>query len=168
MPEYRPLPPLELLQQLLSYDPETGDLRWIGRGKGIRSGAIAGSVGSRGYRTIRVNHHRYKAHRLAWLMHHGADPGELQVDHRDCNPANNRISNLRLASPEQNIHNSQLSRSNKSGVKGVCWATRKRKWKASLEAWGVVHHLGWFTHLQDAIDAVTEARLRLHKDFARL
>jgi len=60
---------------------------------------------------------RVLLHRLIWAMHYDDWP-EL-IDHRDQNPKNNLISNLRLADRRVNMINTGLAKNNTSGVKGV-------------------------------------------------
>ena len=110
MPCPKPLPPLETLREVLSYDPETGLLTWlVDRGPQARIGSLAGNPNPsrwNGYSVIKLGHRRLQAHRIAWYMHHGADPGPLLVDHINRNRSDNRASNLRLVDAKGNRANS--------------------------------------------------------------
>jgi hypothetical protein len=107
----KPLPPLETLRQVFSYDPETGALTWrVAPGNGLPAGAPAGNPKGDGYTQVQLGSHRLRAHRVAWYMHHGADPGPLLVDHINRNRSDNRASNLRLVDDAGNSANSALLR----------------------------------------------------------
>jgi hypothetical protein len=75
------------LRELLSYDRETGTLRWRKRSNALsrmRIGALAGSIKGGGYREIEIDGITYQAHRLAWLHVTGEWP-VAEIDHRDLN-----------------------------------------------------------------------------------
>ena len=107
MTKPKPLPPLETLHEALDYNPKTGLLTWrINRLNGILGGAPAGCDDGHGYVQVRLWGRRLKAHRLAWALHHGTDPGLLQIDHVNRNRSDNRVSNLRLVDAKGNRANS--------------------------------------------------------------
>ncbi len=107
MTQPKPLPPLETLRQVLSYDPETGALTWlVDPGNQLSAGAPAGCQNGKGYVQVQLSGRRLKAHRLAWYLHHGTDPGPLQVDHINRDRSDNRICNLRLVDAKGNRANS--------------------------------------------------------------
>jgi len=103
------------------------------------------------------------------LMHRSiiGAPDDLQVDHLDGNGLNNRRSNLRLATPEQNQWNRRRPVTNKSGVKGVYWNKARRLWHARITVDGRRHHLGEFPNIDDAAAAYAAASGRLHGEFGR-
>ena len=117
-----------------------------------------------GYIKVCVNYKCYLAHRLIWLMHYGEVPECL--DHINGNKADNRIENLRPATKYQNILNSQRRSDNTSGVKGVCWNARKRKWFARIHVDKKHISLGYYDDLELADLVVQEARNKYHKEFA--
>ena len=104
----------ESIRDVLDYDPETGVFRWkVARGK-AKVGSIAGSIDPTGYIRIRYKGSAYGAHRLAWYMHYGIDPGENEVHHIDFDEINNAISNLYPVTQAVNLRNQRRSR-------GVYW-----------------------------------------------
>lgn len=94
-----------LVRSFLSYDPETGEFRWLLR-KGWERGAgrVAGSKKRRGYVDIGILGTVYQAHRLAWLHYHGEWPKQ-QIDHINRVRDDNRIVNLRDVSYLENARN---------------------------------------------------------------
>jgi hypothetical protein len=162
----KPLPPIELVLDVLSYDPATGFFRWKKRlSNRVKVGDAAGTQCGE-YMYIKINGANHQSHRLAWLIVNGAGP-EALIDHKDGNGLNNRISNLREATNLQNSWNAKLKRTNKSGVKGVSWDKVNGKWRAHIQIRGRQIQLGRFAELQDAAATVKSARVRLHAGFAR-
>lgn len=156
----KPLPPLETVAAYLRYEPETGLLYWrISSGK-AKAGTVAGCE-AKGYILIGINGKLLKAHRLAWLLHHGKDPiGD--IDHINGLRSDNRIENLREANHSENMHNRRADKDNRSGVKGVCWNKWKGKWMAYVNG----KHLGYFPSKEEAAGVVKSAREQCHGAFA--
>ena len=135
------MPPLEEIQKQLEYCPQTGDLTWLVTRHRITSGDVAGYVNSIGYRVVRLFGSPYLAHRLAWYLHYGEQPGE--IDHINRDRSDNRIENLRVVSRSENNFN-QGNR-NKYGVKGLYKTARG---KFALQYGN--RHLGTFDTVEDA------------------
>jgi hypothetical protein len=165
MKAFKQLPPLAALREVLSYDPFTGLWTWSQtKGGHVVKGKIAGSLNSNGYWCIKLNSHRYAAHRLAWLWIHNVDPLSLEIDHINGDRLDNRISNLRLVDPQQNIFNSKPY--NKLKVKGVNrWGNRYR---ARITYNGISRYLGLFGTIEEAANAYDAEALLLFKEHARL
>lgn len=87
------------------------------------------------------------------------------VDHRDLNKANNKWTNLRLATRSQNVANGARRTDNRSGFKGV--TRRGNKWEARIRAGGLLHYLGLFETTEAAHEAYCAAAAKLHGEFAR-
>lgn len=157
------------LRELLDYDPLTGEFRWRVRTNRSRAqiGALAGSAHKGQRLDIRLDRREYRAARLAWLFMTSAWP-ENQVDHIDRNPFNNRWCNLREATPQENCRNRGRRHDNTSGVTGVRWHARKRRWRATI--YGVdgrkETHLGYFISLKDAAIARRKAEHEHYGEFA--
>lgn len=157
-------PPLEVLNKLLRYDPDSGLLHW----KIKRNGAIhptAGYINHAGYVVVTIFKKAYMAHRIAWHIHFGYEP-DGQVDHKNRNRSDNRIENLRLASGIQNRQNRTLNKNNSSGASGVNWIKGKNKWRAEIGANGSTIRLGYFMDKESAIAAREKAALKFHGEFA--
>lgn len=104
-----------VVSKLLRYDPATGDLHRIA---GWRKGNQVTTAGNDGYLRVSIGDRYYQAHRVAWLLTYKQWPPAV-IDHIDCDPTNNRLSNLRAATVGQNAANKRLSPSNTTGFKGV-------------------------------------------------
>ena len=128
-------------------------------------GDRAGCAGGHGYWIVILKGKKYRAHRAIYLWHHGWMPA--QIDHINGNSLDNRIENLRPATPRQNQCNMKLSRANTSGVKGVSWAQNRQKWLAQCRVNGKPKFIGYYNTLQTAKIAVRKFRELHHKEFAR-
>lgn len=63
------------------------------------------------------------------------------------------------------IQSDTVRRNNTSGVTGVDWLTRKRRWRASICFKGVRRSLGTFENFDDAVEARKRAEAELHQPF---
>ena len=150
----------ERLRELLEYFPETGIFRWRVSRQRVRVGSIAGCLNGDGYLTIMVDGKKHRAHRLAWLYVHGTWPKD-QIDHINRDRADNRIENLREATPTENNRNQNKRYDNTSGHVGVSWSKAAQKWVAQIRHLGKKIHLGFFTEKEDAIAARAAAEIEL-------
>ena len=141
----KPLPSVERLRNLLRYEPDTGRIFWRDRLRGketFRSDCL-------GYRIATIDKMNLRAHRVAWALHYGVWPAS-QIDHLNGVRSDNRIVNLREADFFTNAQNHGLKRSNRSGVVGVSWSQKKRRWISRIKCRGVWYGLGYYRDLSDA------------------
>lgn len=93
---------------------------------------------------------------------------EAEVDHDDGNGLNNRrSSNLRIASHAENQRNMRTPITNKSGLKGVSWSARDRRWRAQIQVAGENIGLGNFLTKEAAYAAYVAASKKHHGKFGR-
>ncbi len=158
------------LQQLLSYNPTTGVLEWkprpramFGRDQDHKAwntkfaGKLAfTSTNPDGYRRGRIHNTDFKAHRVAYALHHGIWPVG-HIDHINGNRADNRAINLRDVNRFENQKNMKRSVRNRSGHVGVSWDKKSEKWYAYIRVNGKTTYLGLFTNVEDAAAARTAA-----------
>ena len=164
---------VETLRLLLSYDPESGKLHWLyrdaslftGKGRGGAAGNAARwnsrYAGTEAFTAISTDGYKHGcifgksigAHRVVWAWWHGEWP-RLEIDHINGDPADNRIKNLRLVTGSQNCRNRRLRSDSTSGVTGVSWNIRLRKWVAHIGREGcALRHVGVFVSLEEAVAA---------------
>lgn len=159
--------PIETLREWVSYDSASGHIVWVKGKKAVSVGMRAGYVANTGHRVFKIEQKRYFAHRVAWGIHHGRWPPDgFDVDHINGNRDDNTAANLRLATRSQNIANSKISARNTSGVKGVTWSKRERKWMTQIRVEGKRIGLGYYHHIDDAAKAYREAAVRYFGQFA--
>jgi hypothetical protein len=106
-----------------------------------------------GARSGKARARTYLAHRLAYELSIGEIPGGLLVDHICRNRACVNPAHLRLATAKQNAENRSLARNNTSGLRGVSWHSRDRKWEAKLAHDGRSIYLGYFKTAEAAYEA---------------
>lgn len=160
----RDLPPVHVLRQLLSYDPETGSLTWRERDRSwfpsdriFRSwnAKFAGKpalsyTDNYGYLRGKIAGQIIRAHIVIWTMVHGAPPTGC-IDHINHDRADNRLSNLREITKRDNHLNMMRSSANTSGVTGVSMV--KKRWQASICVNRKTIYLGRFDDIEDAARA---------------
>ena len=156
------------LHEVLTYDPVEGSFTWT---KAALGKSVRGKPSTRhnplGYGLICIDRTTYRAHHLAWFWVYGAWP-RLQLDHRNGDPSDNRIENLREATVAQNMANRRTPITNRSGYKGVSWHAGAGRWQAHIRHEGKSIYLGLHDTPQAAHSAYAAAALRLKGEFARL
>lgn len=150
---------MDRLVNLLRYDAATGDLFWC-QGH-PRAGHLAGRVGPDGYRRIRSKEASVAAHRVVWRILRGEWPA-LGLDHINGNRADNRIENLRLATPAQNNAN---MRGRGRHLKGV--TKNGNRFQAQIKCAGVNHYIGLFMTEEEAHAAYLAKAIEFFGEFAR-
>jgi hypothetical protein len=168
------LPTADQVRELLTYDPETGVLTWLprrGDGRATKSwnakhaGKQAGTPESNyGYVQVGLFGRIYLAHRIILLLATSEWP-PTEVDHVNGIRTDNRIANLRLATPSQNQANRKRPATNTSKFKGVTWD--RGRYKAQIIVRGKYLHLGHFATPEDAHAAYCSAARAHFGQFAR-
>jgi hypothetical protein len=124
-----------MLSDYLTYDETSPTcLRWKvarkggGKGSSKKPGDVAGVFSGR-YAQFWLDGVKWYVHRAVWELHNG-DAGEDDVDHKDTDPTNNKIGNLRLVPHAINQRNCKRGKNNTSGINGVSYDKSKDRWVA--------------------------------------
>jgi hypothetical protein len=150
--------------------PVSGFKNYIISNDGViysQKGEMKQQIKTNGYKRIELSNKgqkKFYIHRLVY-QHFGKNWNpELTVDHIDGNPLNNHISNLRMATQQQQNFNTKVRKS-KLGVKGV----RKmgKKYSTEIRINGKITHLGTFDTIEEASEAYQTKAKELHGEFYR-
>jgi len=95
----------------------------------------------------------------------GNVPNGFEIDHKDRNKRNNRRCNLRIIEVLYNRSNSNLSRRNKSGFKGVT-KSPSGKWYATISHNRKHIHIGTFDCPESAAKAYDDKAIELKGEYA--
>ncbi|MCM1219569.1 MAG: HNH endonuclease [Lachnospiraceae bacterium] len=120
------------------------------------------TVGTHGYVTSGAGKKQTLLHRLVA----GAEDGCI-VDHVNRNKLDNRKSNLRICTCQQNMFNREQQANNQSGYKGVC-QTKGGLWQAQIQYCGRAVYLGCYGDALSAAAAYDAAARRLFGEYAFL
>lgn len=129
------------------------------------AGKIAGGLDAYGRVVVGIGDALHFAHRLVWLIVRG-EPVPRQIDHKDTDPSNNSVGNLRAATNSQNKANARKLTTNTSGYKGA-YLHRCGRFAAQIQHNRKNYYLGLFDTPQAAHAAYCEAADRLFGEFSR-
>ena len=147
----KPLPPLDRIRNLLALRSD-GVLVWKRpTSNRVKAGQVAGRW-NKGYRIVSIDGSGYAVHRVVWALCCGKDPGQLEIDHINGDPSDNRPSNLRACNREQNTFNTKRRSDNTSGTRGISYdpSSTANPWRAYIRT----KKLGRFATKDDAIQAL--------------
>ncbi len=154
------------MQELIKHHFEYNDgklIRKTAPANRTKIGEHAGWKRKDGRRRLRFNNKEVYEHQVIWIMFKGDIPDGMEIDHKDLDPTNNRIDNLRLATHQQNMFNKSTQQNNKSGNKGVWWDEKRKKWQSYINIDGKRNHLGRYDTKEDAIKRFISHLLLKHR-----
>ncbi len=139
------------LKNNLHYNPLTGIFKWkVATSNRVKVGGIAGSKHKSGYIQIRIKNKQYYAQRLAWLYMEGYFP-ENTIDYINRVKYDNRWKNLRHVSNQCSVRNRNIRSDNNSGIIGVSWVKKNKKWQSQICVNKKPMHLGFYKNIDDAV-----------------
>ena len=93
-------------------------------------------------------------------------PKGLVVDHINHNTLDNRRDNLRVCTQSENIKNSRVRNTNKTGLTGVHYDKSRNRWMSYVTVNKKRKNLGRFKTLLDACCARKSAENKYYGEFA--
>lgn len=98
-------------------------------------------------------------HTYLYVKHKGEIPPGMSVDHSDQNPLNNKLNNLRLGTPSQQIHNQKKREESTCHYKGVSISANKFIVTFEKTKWS-------FDYAEDAARKYNELSKEKYREFA--
>lgn len=116
---------------------------------------------------LKIDQQTIKMHRLVMGCYDDVEAyGSMDVDHRNHNKFDNRKSNLRICTRQENNRNRGVSNHNTSGVIGVSWYESEHKWGAYITIDNKHISLGRYDNFDDAVKARKEAEEKYFGEYA--
>ncbi len=142
----------KIAKSIFTYKSD-GTLVWkVKPCKNIKLGAIVGTLTSHGYRQVVYKYSRYYVHRVIWLLHHRKFPKGM-IDHKNGNPTDNRIENLRDCTRRENGSNRKIHRDGRQ----VGYTKHWNKYLAQIRINKRRIYLGLFKTEKEAAEKYQEA-----------
>ena len=142
----------QLIEDTLTYDPDTGLFKWLDNYRKHAKGWFKGTL-CNGYLKITIGKKAYMTHRLAWYLMHGKFPKDF-IDHKNGIPTDNRLLNLREATPHQNSQNCK--------GRGTSFNKKGKKWEARISVNKKDLFLGFFDTEEEARLAYVKGKKKYH------
>ena len=158
-------PTQERVKELLHHDPDTGLFTWLVDRMNSKAGGVAGPKDGKGYPSVSLDGKTCGLHRLA-VIYMSGQITKPWVDHKDCDPSNNRWNNLREATRRENRTNSRMRSDCKSGKKGAT-LLKNGRFLAQITLNGKAEYIGKFDTAEEAHQAYLKAANDAFGEFAR-
>ena len=121
------------------------------------------SAGEYAYRMVRYGKRKLNKRKLIWLHREvNNTPEKYLTDHINGNRLDNRSSNLRTVTKQQNSwHQTRLNANNKSGFRGVYWDKKRIKWRATINLNNKQIFIGRYVDKREAVKAYNSKAIEL-------
>jgi len=142
-------------------DPETGIVHSRRTGKSV-------GYTNKGYVRISKKRNRKtylikRSNIIWWSMHQKMPSVKMCIDHIDGDTTNDRIKNLQVLTPQQNIAKKRKPIKGTSKYMGVRFKKERNKFKASVRKWRKEHHFGYHDDEKQAAIARDRGMIKLYE-----
>jgi hypothetical protein len=148
------------IKEYFSYDPITGEVTWKKQKGTAKAGQICNTKHSTGYYTVIFKKHRLMVHRIAWILHYGTDPSI--IDHINRIKNDNRISNLREVTKQENAENKDCKRKDSKQLYTGIEELPSGKFRARIVIKGKRKSLGTYKTAEEAHKVFLEYKETFH------
>ena len=138
------------IKELFGYHPDGYLTLATSRSYKFPIGSKAGALNIKGYVHARCDGKKVLAHRLIWVWHNGPIPEGLQIDHINGVRNDNRIENLQLLTPRQNVAKGKAACKPGNLPTGVSLSANRQRFSACIEHNRKNKHLGIFDTAEEA------------------
>ncbi len=104
-------------------------------------------------------------HRLVAMAFIENLENKICIDHINNIKTDNRAENLRWATHGENNQNAKLSTRNTTGIKGVCFNKKNKKWRAQIMIDGKQIHIGYYKTIEEATTARRKMANSIYGEF---
>lgn len=113
----------------------------------------------------RINNKLLSLHRLIMNAQENDIVDHIKHPVGNEHKVDNRKSNLRILTNQQNCFNQGVRKNNSSGITGISWIQKYQKWRASITVNYKTIYLGMFSSIEEAAQARKEAEEKYFKEF---
>lgn len=159
-----PLPDQKVLLEAFRYEADTGLLWWKVKKANRKMDRSCGTLNHNGYMYVRFENQLYTLHRIIWKILTGREP--MHIDHVNGCRIDNRCSNLREVTRNENNRSIGLTSANTSGYVGVRYSQRDKSWMAYIKTEKKRISIGYFKDKREAVEAYNKKAIELHGKFA--
>ena len=163
-------PTKEELEKFFYCDPVNGEITRVINSSIAKAGQCKITINNCGYHMVSALGGPIGLHRIVWIFANGPIPSGMEIDHINGDKSDNRISNLRICTINQNRQNKPKYKNNKSGFKGVYFESSpriKNPWRARIVVNKKPISLGNFSTKLEAHKAYQEAAKKYFGEFER-
>ena len=109
------------------------------------------------------NNNIERLHRVIFELEYGKEKIQnMIIDHKNRNTFDTRLENLNIVTALENTQNAKVRKDNTSGVKGVGWCKKLKKWRARIQFNN--KRIGeYFDTFEEAVKWRKEKEIELHK-----
>ena len=150
------------MQNVVQYHKE-GYLTWkVSPSSKVKVGSVVGSKCRGEYLGFGYRGKKYTLHRVIWELHNGKIPEGYFIDHINQDKYDNRIENLRLATPTQNNANTSRGK-----LRNCYWVEHAKAYQVRVQRAGILYFAGYHLDIESAQKAADKLRQEVYGEYSQ-